>query len=130
MRRPERYAGLLALVLGLLHWWLRPDSGTDLAAQLARASFARSAPLTPVDLSWYGGMHPWSYSLLSHWVMAVFGVQLSGVLAAVVGAMLLARLVRDSERPRLAALSGAVFLAANLVSGRTTFASIPAPFHA
>ena len=63
MRRPERYAGLLALVLGLLHWWLRPDSGTDLAAQLARASFARSAPLTPVDLSWYGGMHPFGYSV-------------------------------------------------------------------
>lgn len=122
MRRPERYAGLLALVLGLLHWWLRPDSGTDLAAQLARASFARAAPLTPVDLSWYGGMHPFGYSLLSPWLMAVLGVQLCGLLAAVAGAVLLARLLRDTERPLLGALLGAVFMAADVASGRTTFA--------
>lgn len=122
MRRPERYAGLLALVLGLLHWWLRPDSGTDLAAQLARASFARAAPLTPVDLSWYGGVHPFGYSLLSPWLMALLGVQLCGLLAAVAGAVLLARLLRDTERPLLGALLGAVFMAADVASGRTTFA--------
>jgi hypothetical protein len=122
MRRTERAAGLVALVLGLLHWWLDPTSGTDYAAQATRASFAHDHPFAPLDLSWYGGMHPWSYSLLSPSVMAILGVQLSGLVAAVVGAVLLARLVRDSERPRLAALSGAVFLAANLVSGRTTFA--------
>src|SRR5689334_23253951 len=110
MRRPERYAGLLALALGLLHWWLRPDSGTDLAAQLARASFAREAPLTPVDLSWYGGVHPFGYSLLSPWVMALLGVQLSGLLAAVAGSVLLARLLRDTDRPLLGALLGAVFV--------------------
>jgi hypothetical protein len=122
MRPAERYAGLLALVLGLLHWWLRPDSGTDLAAQLARASFARAAPLTPVDLSWYGGVHPFGYSLLSPWLMALLGVQLCGLLAAVAGAVLLARLLRDTERPLLGALLGAVFMAADVASGRTTFA--------
>lgn len=122
MRRAERYAGLLALVLGLLHWWLAPRSGTDLAAQLARASFARDAPLTPVDLSWYGGVHPYGYSLLAPWVMALLGVQLAGLVGAVGGSVLLARLFRGSVRPMLASLVGALFVTANVASGRTTFA--------
>jgi hypothetical protein len=121
-RSAELWAGLLALVLGLLHWWLAPDSGTDVAAQLARASFAREAPFTPVDLSWYGGVHPFGYSVLSPWLMALLGVQLTGVLAAVVGSVLWARLVRDCTRPMAASLAGAFFLAMNVVSGRTTFA--------
>jgi hypothetical protein len=122
LQRAERRAGLLALVLGLLHWWLAPDTGTDLAAQLARASFARDAPFTPVDLSWYGGVHPFGYSLLSPWLMALLGVQLAGLLAAVAGSVLLARLLRDTPRPDLAALVGAVFVTADVASGRTTFA--------
>lgn len=122
MRPAERLAGLLALVLGLLHWWLAPDSGTDLAAQLARASFARAAPFTPVDLSWYGGIHPFGYSLLSPWLMALLGVQLSGLIAAVLGAYLLARLFRTARRPFLASVAGAVFVAADVASGRVTFA--------
>jgi hypothetical protein len=121
LRRTERAAGALALVLGLLHLWLAPHTGTDLAAQLARASFARDAPLTPVDLSWYGGSHPFSYSVLAPWVMALLGVGLTGLLAAVAGSLLLARLLRDSARPLLASLTGAVFVVANVVSGRVTF---------
>ena len=121
MRRPELSAGLVALALGLLHLLLLPDSGTDTAAQLARASFARDAPLTPVDLSWFIGVHPYGYSLVAPWVMAVLGVGLSGVVAAVGMAVLFARLLRDSDRPLLAALLGAVFAVANTVSGRTTF---------
>jgi len=112
----------VALVLGLLHPLLLPDSGTDLAAQLARASFAREAPLTPVDLSWYSGIHPYGYSLLAPEVMAVLGVALSGYLAAVVAAVLFARLQRESERPVLAGVVGAVFAVADVASGRTTFA--------
>ncbi len=120
--RSEKVAGALALVLALLHRALRPDSGTDLAAQLARASFAREAPLTPVDLSWYGGVHPFGYSLLSPWLLAVLGVGTAGVLAAVGAAVLFARLVRDLERPVLAASLGAVFSVADVASGRLTFA--------
>ena len=120
--RAERRAGLVALVLGLLHWWLAPHSGTDLAAQLARASFAREAPFTPVDLSWYGGVHPFAYSVLSPWLMALLGVQLCGLLAAVGGSVLLARLLRDTPRPALASLVGAVLVSADVASGRTTFA--------
>ena len=101
---------------------LAPGSGTDLAAQLARASFAREAPLTPVDLSWYSGLHVYSYSLLAPWLLAVLGVAVAGLLAAVGGAVLLARLLRDTERPYLGAVLGAVFCVADVVSGRTTFA--------
>ena len=82
LRSPEAAAGLLAALLGTLHLVLLPTSGTDLAAQVARASFARAYPLTPVDLSWHSGTHPFAYSLLSPALMAVVGVGLSGLLAA------------------------------------------------
>lgn len=119
---PEVAAGLLALVLGLVHQWLGPLSGTDLAAQLARADFARSHPFTPVDLSWYGGVHPFGYSLLSPWLMALLGVGECQLLAAVLGAVLLTRLLRDQLRPWLVAVLSALFSVADVVSGRTTFA--------
>ena len=98
-RSPEAVAGLLALVLALLHQALIPLSGTDLAAQLARADFARSHPFTPVDFSWYEGVHPFGYSVLSPWLMALLGVGPCNVLAAVLGAVLLTRLLRDQLRP-------------------------------
>ncbi len=112
----------MALVLGGLHLLLRPRTGTDIAAQIARASFAQASPLTPVDLSWYTGVHPWGYSLLAPYVMAALGIGLSGLLAAVAAAVLLARLLRDSVRPEAGAALGAVFSVADVVSGRTTFA--------
>jgi MFS family permease len=109
-------------VLGLLHLLILPRSGTDLAAQQARATFARAHPLTPVDLSWYGGIHPYGYSVLSPYVMAVLGVGLTGLIAAVAGAVLLARLLRETPHPTAGAYSGAVFCVADVVSGRVTFA--------
>ncbi|MGZ6826114.1 MAG: hypothetical protein ACXVGH_04930 [Mycobacteriales bacterium] len=54
--------------------------------------------------------------------MAVLGVGLAGLLAAVAASVLFARLVRDSRRPRAAALLGAAFWVADVVCGRTTFA--------
>jgi hypothetical protein len=39
-------------VLGILHLLLLRPTGTDLSAQLARATFARDHPFTRVDLSW------------------------------------------------------------------------------
>lgn len=67
-------------------------------------------------------MHPYGYSLLSPWLMAVVGVGLAGLLAAVAAAVLFARLLEDTARPLAGALVGAVFWVANVVSGRTTFA--------
>jgi hypothetical protein len=105
-----------------LHLLLLPGSGTDFAAQEARASFARAHPLTPVDLSWYAGIHPFGYSIISPYVMAYVGVGLSGLLAAVAAAVLLARLLRNTPHPAAGAYSGAIFCVADVVSGRTTFA--------
>jgi hypothetical protein len=106
-------------VLHLLVWG---PTGTDLAAQVARADFAREHPLLPYDLAWFGGVHPYGYSVLAPYVMAVLGVPLSGLVAAVAAAVLLARLLRDAVHPVAGALSGAVFSVADVVSGRTTFA--------
>ncbi len=89
---------------------------------MARASFAREAPFTPVDFSWFGGVHPYGYSVLAPLVMAVLGVALTGLLSTVALSVLFARLVRDSARPMPAAVLGAVFAVANDVSGRTSFA--------
>ena len=122
LTRAEVASGGLAAALGLLHLLLAYPTGTDLAAQQARASFAEDFPLVPVDLSWYGGMHPYGYSLLSPWVMAVVGVGMTGLLTAVAMAVLLARLLRPTPRPLAGGLLGAVFAVANTVSGRTTFA--------
>ncbi|MFP5220193.1 MAG: MFS transporter [Actinomycetes bacterium] len=73
-------------------------------------------------MSWYAGVHPYGYSLLAPWVMAVVGVGLTGFLCAVAAAVLLARLLRTTARPLAGSLAGAVFAVANVVSGRTTFA--------
>lgn len=118
----EWVAGVVAFLLGLAHLLFLPDSGTDLAAQTARASFARSAPLTPVDLSWYGGVHPFGYSVLAPGLMAILGVAAAGLIAATVAAVLFARVLRGFSLPVITALLGAVFSVGNVVSGRTTFA--------
>ena len=62
--------GVAALALHLL--WLRFLAGTggDLAAQDAWTGFALAHPDSAYDFSWYGGMHPASYSLVSPYVMS------------------------------------------------------------
>jgi hypothetical protein len=75
-----------------------------------------------VDLSWYAGMHPFGYSIISPYVMAVLGVGITGLFSAIAGAVLLARLLRNTPNPAAGAYSGAVFCVADVVSGRTTFA--------
>jgi hypothetical protein len=67
-------------------------------------------------------VHPFGYSLLAPGVMALLGVALSGLLAAVAASVLFARLVRDSAHPMAASLLGAFFWVADVASGRTTFA--------
>jgi hypothetical protein len=54
--------------------------------------------------------------------MAAIGVGVTGLLAGVAGAILLARLLRQTPHPAAGAYSGAVFCVADVVSGRTTFA--------
>ena len=109
-------------MLGGLHLLLRPRTGTDIAAQIARASFAEAHPFTPVDLSWYSGVHPYGYSLLAPYVMAFVGIGLTGWLAAVAAAVLLGRLLRGTAHPVAGSALGGLFAVANVVSGRTSFA--------
>ena len=112
----------MALLLGGLHLALRPRTGTDIAAQIARASFAAEHPFSPVDMSWYSGVHPYGYSLLAPYVLAVVGIGLTGLLAAVAAAVLLGRLMKDTAHPMAGAALGGFFAVANVVSGRSTFA--------
>ena len=67
-------------------------------------------------------MHPYGYSVLSPYIMAALGVALTGLVAAVAAAVLLARLLRHTAHPAAGAYAGAFFAVADIVSGRTTFA--------
>lgn len=120
---PAVLAALLAGVLGLA-WalWLASDAG-DLAAQYAWTSFVRHHPGAAYNLSWYGGMHPASYSVLSPYLMAWLGVRTTGVLActgaAALGGLLLTR--SGIRRPLPVALWLAVAVWGNLAAGRVTY---------
>jgi hypothetical protein len=103
---------------------LLPPMGSDLSAQVARAGFFADHGWTPIDLRWYGGVGQLGYSLVSQPVMALLGVRVTGALALVASATLLAVLFRrtSAARPWLGALAGLACLAGNLVSGRVTYA--------
>ncbi|MEH0975308.1 hypothetical protein V6U77_29725, partial [Micromonospora sp. CPCC 205546] len=111
-----------AALLGVLHVIL-PPTGSDLAAQVARADFFAAHGFAPVDLRWYGGVQQFGYSLLSQPVMALFGVRVTGALALVAAATAFAALlVRTGvPRPLLGSLVGVLTIAGNLVSGRVTY---------
>jgi hypothetical protein len=120
---PAVMAGLLGGVLSLV-WalWLARDAG-DLAAQYAWTAFARQHPGSAYNLSWYGGIHPASYSVISPYVMAWIGVRTTGVLActgsAALGGLLLAR--SGIRRPLLPALWLSVAVWCNIACGRVTY---------
>jgi hypothetical protein len=121
--RPPLVATLVAAAL-VGAYLLAPLMGGDLSAQLARADFAGRNPLTPVDLSWFGGFQPFGYSLWTPWVMAGIGVRLTGALATVVATALATRLMQrgDARRPTWGGVVAAVTLTSNLAEGRVTFA--------
>ncbi|WP_446216204.1 hypothetical protein [Micromonospora sp. IBHARD004] len=112
-----------ALALGLLYLAL-PATGSDLSAQVARADFFAAHGTAPVDLRWYGGVHPWGYSLVSPPLMALLGVRLTGALALLAAATAFAALLvrAAAPRPLLGSLVGVLTIAGNLVSGRVTYA--------
>ncbi|MEU7794382.1 hypothetical protein AB0B11_13220 [Micromonospora tulbaghiae] len=112
-----------ALVLAALHLTL-PATGSDLSAQVARAGFFADHGAALVDLRWYGGVHPWGYSLVSPPLMALLGVRVTGALALLASATAFAALLVRARAPRplLGSLVGVVTIAGNLVSGRVTYA--------
>ncbi|MFG3684374.1 hypothetical protein ACGF5H_30205 [Micromonospora chalcea] len=112
-----------ALVLAVLYLTL-PVTGSDLSAQVARADFFAAHPSALVDLRWYGGVHPWGYSLVSPPLMALLGVRVTGALALLASATAFAALLVRTRvpRPLLGSLVGVLTIAGNLVSGRVTYA--------
>jgi hypothetical protein len=122
-RRPAVLAGLLAGALGLV-WglWLARDGG-DLAAQYAWTGFVRHHPGSAYNLSWYGGIHPASYSVISPYLMAWLGVRTTGVVSCTISAALGGLLITRSgiSRPLTPALCLSMAVWCNLVAGRVTY---------
>jgi hypothetical protein len=114
----------LVTAAGALAWILFfPRVGTDLSAALARADWASHYPGSAYLFSWYGGIHPASYSLLAPYVLAFAGTRLSMAVAAVISAVLLSWLLvrHQVPRPRAAALWAAIALWTELSAGRAAF---------
>ncbi|MFF4764712.1 MFS transporter [Streptomyces sp. NPDC001292] len=118
---------IAVVTAGLLHLlWFRfvANSGGDIASQDAWAGFVGRHPGSAYDFAWYGGIHPMSYSVVSTYVMAAFGVRTTTVIAGTLSAGLLAFVLTRCagvRRPLLPVLWGAVALACNAASGRSTF---------
>lgn len=120
--RPVTVAGTVAAALAVAYL-IAPWTGQDLAAQIARADFARDNPLTPVDFRWFGGSLAFGYSLWTPLVMTWIGVRLTGALCAVAATVQLTLLFErtGAKRPAVAGTLAAVAQAINLVAGRVTF---------
>jgi hypothetical protein len=122
-RHPVVISGL-ATAAGALVWVIVfPRVGTDLSAAMARAGWARRYPGSAYLFSWYGGIHPASYSLLAPYVLAAAGTRLAMAVAAVISAVLLTLLLvrHQIPRPRTAALWVAVAMWTELSAGRAAF---------
>ena len=123
-RHPLFLATAAAAVLHLL-WalFLAKDSG-DMAAQYAWTNFIRAHPSASYNFSWYGGMHPASYSILSPYIMAWLGVRTTAVIAGTLSATLATAMLLRSriDRPALPIAWTVFALWCDVVSGRVTFA--------
>lgn len=123
LRHPVAASMLLAAVLHLLWFWFVASAGGDLAAQDAWAEFVSRHPDSAYNLAWYGGVHPFSYSVLSPYLMAAVGVRSTLITAGVLCSGLLALILRRVlRRPMVPALWGAFSITCNAASGRVTFA--------
>jgi hypothetical protein len=116
-------SGLVTAVGALVWVSVLPRVGTDLSAALARAGWASRYPGSAYMFSWYGGIHPASYSLLTPYLLAIAGTRLAMAAAAVISAVLLTSLLvrHRVPRPRAAALWAAVALWTELSAGRAAF---------
>ena len=123
LRHPLPAASLLAASLLSIWAVLLANGGGDMAAQYAWTQFAADHPGSAYNLAWYGGMHPVSYSVLTPYLMAWWGVRTTAVIAGTLSTAILARLLTRSgiKRPLLPALCGAAALSCDIMSGRITF---------
>ena len=131
MNRARRLAArppvlcVLVTAAGVIVWLVCfPRVGTDLSAQVTRAQWAARYPGSAYLFSWYGGVYPASYALLTPYLMALTGARL----ALAGGTCACAALLGTSferwplPRPRAAALWAGVALWTQLTAGRTAFA--------
>ncbi|MFE5395409.1 hypothetical protein ACFQ9U_12655 [Streptomyces sp. NPDC056568] len=117
-------ATLPTLPLYAVWWAFLATGGGDLAAQVAWTDFVTRHGGSPYGLFWYGGVHTANYSVISPYLMAVFGVRtvtlVSGLAAAWLAAVLVVR--TGVRKPVWVALLASLALWCNVASGRTTFA--------
>ncbi|TMR39292.1 MFS transporter, partial [Actinomadura geliboluensis] len=116
-------ATVAAAVLHLVWALLLANEGGDLAAQAAWTDFAWKHPTAAYSFAWYGGMHPASYSVMSPYLMALFGIRTVAVVSGTLSAALTAHLLRRFKAPVAlpASLWAAFALSCNSASGRVTF---------
>ncbi|MFI6062348.1 hypothetical protein [Streptomyces sp. NPDC051286] len=81
LRDPVTIAVVTAGLLHLLWFRFVANSGGDIASQDAWAGFVGRHPGSAYDFDWYGGIYPMSYSVVSSYVMAAFGVRTTTVIA-------------------------------------------------
>ncbi|MBY8885911.1 MFS transporter [Streptomyces sp. PTM05] len=124
LRDPVVASVLLAAVLHVVWAVFLATEGGDLAAQYAWTEFADRNPGSAYNLSWYGGMHPVSYSVLTPYLMAALGVRTTAVIVGTASAAIFARMLVHTRvrRPMVPALWGAFALWCDSASGRVTFA--------
>ncbi|MBB6393747.1 hypothetical protein BKA00_000661 [Actinomadura coerulea] len=122
-RHPVVAATVAAAVLHLVWGLALATEGGDLAAQAAWTDFAWTHPGAAYSFAWYGGMHPASYSLVSPYLMAVFGIRTVAVITGTFCATLTAYLLKQFRAPVAlpASLWAAFALSCNAASGRVTF---------
>ncbi|MFI6639387.1 MFS transporter [Streptomyces sp. NPDC050504] len=124
LRHPVTIATVVAAVLHVVWFFFLANSGGDLAAQDAWAEFVGRHPGSAYNLAWYGGMHPVSYSVISPYLMSVFGVRTTmmivGTVSAGLTALILTR-IRAVRNPLACSLAGVFAFFCNALSGRVTF---------
>jgi hypothetical protein len=113
---PTVFVAVNAIVFCLV----RPDV-PDLWAARARAAAAADGVGLTYWFSWFGGMTPGEYSVLTPFVCALLGSELVAATAAVAICGIGTWLVRDTRRPTAAAWTIAVSAVINLWCGRVPF---------
>ena len=116
---PAGVAGLLALL-----WLLFGPPTPDLAAQVYRAGLFEEHGFTLFNAQWFAGHHTPGYSLIFPPLAALIGPRVVGAAAAVLSAILFAKLAHDhfGDRARIGAIWFAAATATDLFIGRLTFA--------
>ncbi len=111
----------VAVVLAVVYYTHAPLV-SDLAAQTARANLFTRSGNVPWWGSWYGGLVTSSYSLVTPALLSSFGPVLLGSACLVITPLAALPILRLARRPVAGGVALAGTAAADVTSGRTTFA--------